>query len=316
MSDAYKRRHRDRQRIKDADQTELEAVLYGSAIVDQGVYDDRVADALDDFEPDPVAVPTEWQRRDLKIDTAVGQTHEELERRAALLGDAYPFELQSGLLSYRKSRSGFYEFCLAISRADQITSGEHVHLPRAFERLSAILVRQFLGDHARMLHLGSPRDVAIGSRFSEAMRQAQKETCEWYWGPDPDLPEDPTDTGDHGVDFVVWKSPPDGRVGSLFILGQCACGDDWTGKFHDVSLERYRKWFNPLSFVPPVKAFTTPHHVADGWLHEALREAGLVFDRARLTTLAEQACEQDDYRSWTDRIVELTRLVVPLPNAA
>ncbi|HEY3800237.1 MAG TPA: hypothetical protein VGL58_17960 [Caulobacteraceae bacterium] len=275
-----------------------------------------MADAMDDFEPEVGAASTEWHRQDLMIDSAVGQVHEEIERRGGLLGDAYPFTLSGGLLTYRASKSGFYEFCLAIALADQITSGQHVHLPRTFERLSAILVRYFLGGPARSLHLGTPRDEGVGSRFRDAMQRAETETREWFWGPNPGLPEDPTDSGDHGVDFVVWKAPPDGRAGSLFVLGQCACGDDWTDKFGDVDLERYGKWFNPLSFVAPVRAFSTPYHVADGWLNEALLRAGLVFDRARLTELAEQACEEADFQSWAGRLAELTRLVLPLPKAA
>lgn len=316
MSDAYTSRRRDQRRIKDADQTELEAILHGTALVDQGVYDDRVADALDDFEPDAAGGGSDWQRQDLKIDSAVGQVHEEVERRVGLLREAYPFTLQGGLLTYCRSRSGFYEFCLAISLADQITSGKHVDLPRTFERLSAILVRRFLGESALSLHLGTPRDPGTGSRFGEAMRKAHNETKEWIWGPNPELPLDPSDSGDHGVDFVAWLSPPDGRVGSLFVLGQCACGDDWTGKFGDVDLARFGKWFNPLSYVTPVRAFATPHHVSEGWLHEALQQAGLVFDRARFAILAEQACEHAEYRSWAGRVAELTRLVVPLPSAA
>ncbi|MBV9884229.1 MAG: hypothetical protein JO276_14560 [Sphingomonadaceae bacterium] len=316
MFDAYTRRHRDQRRIKDADQTEFEAILRGNAVVDRGIYDDRVADALDDYDPQGAQDMESWHRSDLMIDSAVGQIHEEIERRDGLLGQAYPFRLDDGLLTYEKSKSGFYEFCLAISLADQITTGEHAQLPRAFERLSTILVRSYFGEGARGLHLGTPRDADVGARFRDAMKRAHEETKEWFWGPDPGLPVEPSDTGDHGVDFVVWKAPPDSRPGSLFILGQCACGDDWASKFDDVNLDRYKKWFNLLTFVPPVRAFATPHHVSDGFLHEALKLAGLMFDRGRLTLAAETACDAEDYRSWAGRIADLTRLVVPIANAA
>jgi hypothetical protein len=283
--------------------------------VDQGIYDDRVAGALDDFEPNLEEVKERWQKSDLEIDSAVGEVHEEVERRQRLLGAAYPFTLDGGLLSYQPSRSCFYEFCLAISLAEQITGGSYERFPRAFERLSAILVRGYLGERSRYLHLGSPRDAEVGARFFDAMKVAAKETGEWFWGPDPDLPSEPSDTGDHGVDFVVWKPPSDTRLGSLFILGQCACGDGWAGKFGDVDLARYSKWFNRLSYVPPVRAFTTPFHIADGWLYEALKRAGLVFDRVRLTHLAEILHEGADYSAWSSRIRELTQLVVPLPSS-
>jgi hypothetical protein len=316
MDERYTRRHAEQRRCKNADQAELDAILLGSVIVDQGVYDDRVAGALDDFEPEETAARADWHRQDLSVETAVGEVHEEVERRASLLGEAYPFVLNGGLLTYKRSHSGFYEFCLAISLADQITRGNHVHLPRTFERLSALLMQGFLGGSASSLHLGTPRDEHVGARFVDAMRYAHEQTREWLWAPEAGLPLEPSDTGDHGVDFVAWLSPPDGRNGSLFILGQCACGDDWTTKFEDVNLRRYRKWFNPLTYVDPMRAFTTPHHVPDAWLDEALRLAGLVFDRARLTRLAEAMCEGEAYQKWSGKIEALTRLVVPLPKAA
>lgn len=314
MNDPYSARHAHQRLIKNADQAEFAAIQSGAAIVDQGVYDDRVADAMDDYDPELGPDMERWQHDDLQIDTAVGQAQEEIERRAKLLGDSYPFEIQGGSLTYRPSKSGFYEFCLAISLAEQITKGEYVNLPRTFERLSAVLVKHFFGDRANALHLGAPRDVEAKSKFGEAMKRVSEITGEWFWGPDPDLPDDPHDTGDHGVDFIVWNAPPDGRAGSAFILGQCACGDDWTDKFSDVDLQRYGKWFNPLCYVhPPLKAFTTPHHVGDGFLNEALKRAGLVFDRARLTLLADQANEHTDYTPWMPSISSLTSLVVKVP---
>lgn len=316
MNDSYTNRRKEQRRTKDADQAEFEAIIRGSAVVDQGIYDDRVADALDDFEPEGLQPTTSWHRADLMVDTAVGQVHEEVERRQKWLGECYPFALDGGRLTYKASKSGFYEFCLAISIADQITAGEHVHLPRTFERLAAILVQHYLGLGATSLHVGSPRDPAIGTRFHEAMATAQRETREWFWSPQPGLPDQPNDTGDHGVDFIVWKAHPDGRVGSLFILGQCACGDDWIDKFNDIDLRRYGKWFNPICYVDPVRAFATPFHVADGFLTEALAQAGLMFDRVRLTHIAEAICEAAPYASWSNRIRELTRLVVDLPEAA
>ncbi len=267
---------------------------------------------MDDYGPMEGEVETSWQSSDLTYDDAVGQVHEEIERRADLLGPAYPFELEDGLLTYRGPRSGFYEFCLAASLATNITSGENVGLPRLFERMSAILIASAFGPGTEHMHLGSPRDSEIGAAFHVAMREAHRRTSEWFWGPDPGLPENPSHTGDEGVDFVVWKRPPDRRVGSLFILGQCACGDDWSNKFNDIELGRYERWFNPLTYArPPVRAFATPYHLGDGWLVEALPRAGLVFDRSRLTLLAEDVASDEPYRGQKDTIEKLSKLILP-----
>ncbi|MEO0623160.1 MAG: hypothetical protein AAF183_13115 [Pseudomonadota bacterium] len=308
---AQRRRHKEARRAKDADQCEAEAIEKGSVVVDRGVYDDRVAGAMDEHGPEDVEARAHWQAADLAVDDAVGQTHEELDRRGALLGEAYPFVLDDGLLTYREQRSGFYEFCLAATLARNITEGPNVRLPRAFERLSAILVASGFGADAEHLHLGSPRDRDIGSAFNAAMQEAHRRTSEWFWGPEAGLPDDPSHTGDEGVDFVVWKRPPDHRMGSLFVLGQCACGDDWSTKFGDINLARYERWFNPLCFArPPVRAFATPYHLGDGWLVEALPQAGLIFDRIRLTLLAERIADGDAYAGWRERIDELAGLIL------
>ncbi|MEE4208497.1 MAG: hypothetical protein V2I43_04430 [Parvularcula sp.] len=303
-------RHKETRRAKDADQAEHEAIMKGSVVVDRGVYDDRVAGAMDDYEVEEIRTVAAWQRTDLAVDDAVGQVQEEVERRIAMMGALYPFTLSGGLLAYKPSSSGFYEFCLAASLSRNITSGLHVGLPRTFERLSALLVARAFGSAAEHLHLGSPRDVEIGTTFRLAMGKAHERTKEWFWGPDYGLPEERSHTGDEGVDFVVWKRPPDRRIGSLFVLGQCACGDDWNTKFGDINLTKYRRWFRPLSYVEPVRAFSTPYHLGDGWLIEALPQAGLIFDRARLTILAEQFAEDTDYASWQQQISDLTGLVL------
>ena len=115
-----------------------------------------------------------------------------------------------------------------------------------------------------------------------------EETGEWVWDPEDVL--DPKDVRDGGCDFVVWLEPSDRRkIGHLFVLGQCACGNDWQDKLDDLKITKIGKWFHPLSTVPPVRSFATPRHVVDDMLREGSREAGLFFDRARLALVAESA---------------------------
>ena len=70
-------------------------------------------------------------------------------------------------------------------------------------------------------------------------------------------------------------------------MAQCACGDNWEGKLHDLALEKVAKWFNPMTYVPAVRAFVTPFLLSDGNLINVQREGGLAFDRARLAIVAE-----------------------------
>lgn len=312
MSNTYSNRRREQKISVDADQAEYSAVLYGTAVVDAGIYDDRVANALQDDPEADAETPTwqRWQLDDVLNDQRVGGVHEEVERRLALMGDAYPFTLSGSNLAYNASSTGLYEFCLATSCARSLTEGEYVHLPRTFERLCAQIVKEYLGHNSHAVHVGWPRDETVGTRFEAAMRHLHLQSREWIWAPQPDLSEDPAEVRDEGVDFVVWKRAVDGRIGQLFILGQCACGNDWDTKFDDLNLGKLRKWFHPVTYVEPVRAFATPHVLSEGHLINAHRDAGLVFDRVRMALIAERAVAPDDILGWQPRLGELASLVI------
>ena len=270
---------------EDADQVEFDAFRSGSASAASGVYDERVAGIQDDLAADaPNAQGYErWDRVDLIFDDSVGHIHEEIQRRADVLEDAYPFELRGSELVYAERPWKIYEFLLSVSLSPSLSSGEYVGLARMFERIAANLVASYLGRNARSMHMGFPRDDQLS--FEGAARRLHERTGEWGWGPEDGL--DPKHVKDEGCDFVVWLEPSDKRnIGQLFVLGQCACGNDWQDKLQDLNLEKIGKWFHPLSIVPPVRSFATPRHVVDDMLREGSREAGLFFDRARLALIA------------------------------
>lgn len=292
----------------DADQVELEALASGYAVIDSGAEDELVAGVLDDLAVDSMSLANseEWQRSDLIRDDSVGLIHEELATRSDLLGTAYPFDLDQGTLIYAKDRhSSVYEFLLSAS-SSKFVSGQYAELPRTFERVATRLVTAYFGANAEGIHIGWPRD---GNTSFEAVADLlHKRTGEWHWGPEENL--DPADVKDEGCDFVVWLHPSDGRkIGQLFVLGQCACGNNWQDKYSDLNVKRMERWFNPLSTVDPVRAFATPRHVDDDLFREASREAGLLFDRARLVLIASSAGTNAFDSEVLDRMNDLTALV-------
>ena len=274
------------QYAEDADQVEFDALKSGVSTVGRGVYDEQVSGVLDDLGNDlEIAQQLEpWQRADLIRDDSVGGVHGELLRREILLKDSYPFRLKGGTLTHHPSASQIYEFLLSVSTSPDLGSGSYVSLPRTFERLSATLVASYFGSNAKNLHVGFPRDN--GASFADVWAHLKELTNEWQWNP-----EDTTDSAkvkDEGCDFVVWLEPSDGRrIGQLFVLGQCACGNNWHDKYDDLRTKALAKWFHPMTLVDPVRTFTTPRHVPDEMLREGSREAGLFFDRARLCSIAE-----------------------------
>ena len=285
MTDPYTRRHTDQNTIKDADQVEWQAYSQGLSSLNHGLYDNRISRELEDFTTNGEI--DGWSEEDVAMDSGVGKTHEELQKRIDFLGNSYPFSIENNTLIYSESKSYVYEFFLNICFAENLTTGKNVNYPRTFERITSDIVATHFGSNVRVLHVGAPRDVEVGTTFSAAMNRLHEETGEWVWKPDDNLSEE-VQRGDQGVDFVVWKEfDGDLRLANLFILGQCACGNDFLEKYHDIDLELLRSWFGPMTYVTPVKSFLTPRIISTGHLHRASRAAGLVYDRLRLSKIAE-----------------------------
>ena len=175
------------------------------------------------------------------------------------------------------------------------------------------MAEAYIGLGAHSHHLGWPRDDdGQSSTFRDAIAPVHEQTREWHWGPDSDLPQNPSvkDVKDGGLDLLAWKMMDD-REGSLFFLGNCACGENWHTKFGDTDPDDLAKWFNPMTLVrPPVRLFFTPYHVVDPMTREASRQAGVVLDRIRLTLLAGQSADfprQIDLHRRLKELVELVR---------
>jgi len=303
-------------RISDnADQTEFNALAYGKSNLDAGTFDDRIAGALEDYEISvPIFIAT-WAGTDVAIDSAVSDIGVELKRRANVLGDCYPFQCHGNKLSYKSSTTLVYEFCLAISQAQSLSQGDFKKLPVAFERLMRDLTISFLGNDTMGLRTGWPAEGDRTTNFKGVIEKLSEMTDEWHWSPDHGLPDDPShqQVKDEGLDFVVWKDFGDGRSGKLFVLGQCACGNDWETKLHDIDADfvKLGKWVKPISYAKPYRMFCIPRHIPNiAYFKQVNKEAGLTFDRTRITLLADKARNSFQEASTRKNYASLIQIVV------
>jgi hypothetical protein len=317
MVSLYAQRDKARRAARDADQAEVTAIRYGSANAESGTTDEEIAGSLRDEFPAvvPASQQEEWADDDAAIEQATSAIVEELRRRSVLLESAYPFSLNGATLRYCQSRSLLYEFLLATTVQRDLKSGDFGRIPIAFERLS----RDILASYFRMeaYRSGWPRDEyeERPTRLRELVeRLAELTRGEFAWSPDPDAPADPPSNRgpkDAGMDFVLWQTAPDDRPGAFIAIGQCACGDDFVGKYRDLTVEGLREWMRP-GFATPLRLFTVPHHIADDMtLKEASAKAGLTFDRVRLLRIAEsnQGFASDLRNNACDKLEELIKLV-------
>jgi hypothetical protein len=295
--------------VEDADQVEWSAYRLGAAVpVISGLRDDLLSESIsEDSELGGVQQP------DAEMEDRVSDIVQELDRRSSVLGVRYPFRInhQAQSVSYASTQAVVYEFCLAISVAPSLTKGRYVALPREFERLAGAIMASFLGEGANWYRLGWPPEADRPKVLKQAVQELSRYTGEWVWQRNPhytDEWEGHQSVKDGGVDLVVWKYPPDARVGGLTLVGQCACGNDWSVKASDLSHDRIAAWCARPTVAKESRFFAMPRHIADPnvWVTHSLA-AGLVLDRARLVLL-----NRDESQQTNAKLVSLIEIVAAI----
>jgi hypothetical protein len=273
----------------EVDESEFSALRFGETNIDDALRDEVRAGVVDDAaRPDGT-----WANRDDVLEQMASKLIEEVDRRSQVLGNAYPFSRAKNRLSYRPSESGIYEFCLAVTMAPSLSEGKFAQLPIAFEFLARDTLRVFAGSRASAFRTGAPRHSqdrmpARGKRLFDRLNEL---TGEWRWRPKTQLPDSPpySHAKDFGLDVVGWIPVPGVQLGHLFLLGQCACGKSgWKAKWADLSVMRLHDWMETVTVVPPVRCFLVPFHIGNPEaIGEVCRDAGVVFDRTRITLITQ-----------------------------
>jgi hypothetical protein len=288
----WREKHKQFSAALDADQVETQAMLAGLAHLEQGIVDEKMAGVVDDSL---VETGNSWAERQSVLENLSGAVADEVDRRTKLMKGAYPFAIKAGTaLEYRPSKTGVYEFCLAVARNPTGTLEGYPKASAIFEWIARDVLASYLGDDANGFRSGAPvyKSEGRGTGAKQTFAALQERCGEFCWSPEPNLPPDPShqDLKDAGLDVVVWKPWPDGRLAQLFALGQCACGknDITANKGRELSLIRLGSWLRPVCHAPPIRCFLAAHHIPNTIeLYNLSKETGLVFDRARIVLLAE-----------------------------
>lgn len=296
-------RRREWRLAVDADQVEAQAAAYGSAVVDFGLHDERLAGDVAEGQPPPDAQNrTAWSESDATMEALGSGIGAEIRRRHRILGPAYPFTLEGATLRYAQSSTLVYEFCLATSLHPDKRGKSFLTMSQAFELLTCLVLQAQLGSDSRWYRLGLAQcdEADRPARFRQAIEELYRlfGTGEWCWNPIEGFPQDPEprNVKDLGMDTVNWTTFDDGRGGSLVLIGNCACGQNIETKLDDTALDFIKAhWIRPLTIPDPQRVLSTSHHIPNaGHISELASKAGLVFDRARLTLIAESTPERQE----------------------
>ncbi len=238
----------------------------------------------------------------------------EIEYRLEVLGDAYPFTIETRGQQWRlleadtnpdnriEAARTCYLFCLLVSaiRDERIHGGTVAALSRSmpnhFQAIATKAAAEVLNGEA--VSFGWPRPEGSGFRSalmdaSQQMRLGKPLDAVPLWSDGQEK--------DAGIDVIAWRDFRDGRPGKLVMLGQVASGHDWTKKSVKNETYRFFDWFSQRPtehFIPSIFIPFPQHHdcqthndatfeevaVAKAWHQE--RGFGLIVDRLRIVETA------------------------------
>lgn len=282
--------------IDNVDQVEFNAVRLGSSVFAESLIDEHISGEIDDEATTYPHDESDWAIIDNIEDSEVGNVIQEIQNRKEILGDLYPFTIQGNSIFHNESESLVYEYCLSTTQVD--FNGDDLKcLPRIFEELASKLTCSFMVG-SKEWRTGHPNQVGNIEKHINIIRE---ETGEWKWSP-----KDYSSTKgikDGGIDFMVWKKPPGYRSGGLFIIGQCACGNNWNTKFNDIDINRLKSLLE-FPLVSPIKVFSTPYLITNELYNkEITNRAGMFLERTRLTFLAD--IDYHSIKSYNNKLREL-----------
>ncbi len=269
---------------KNADQVELIAFQRGYAPISEGLADEEFSGEFEDLVITEIQNQDDWMGRDAFSDTEIGSIKEEIENRAKLLTESYPFNLIESSLSYSKSsrkKLKIYEALLLISTIHDRSGKQWQEVADEFEKLSLNAVEKFF-QCTKTWWTGANSE----NKFKEIIDGIHEHTGELEWNPDPRIIEYHKRIQDAGIDFINYRQLTENRAGGLFFFGQSACGQDWFDKTtRDLREKKYGSIFR-RPYAAPVKIFVIPYLVNEATMTKATNNlSGLVFDRAVLTSL-------------------------------
>ena len=347
-------------RARIADWMELQALITSRKVTSAqlirsvNIIDDPVRDAEDEDRLGDVEYEDDV-RGDRGILNTVDENlslrvFDEIEYRAEVLGESYPFEIgvagQNWSISPRIGPAGsatgglahsFYLTSLLIAAVRyeylDIKQGHRLagSMPEFMQVMSVLVAAEYIG--GEVYWMGWPRPDDTG-KFREALRTfIARISVGRLISENPAY--DPVTAKDGSVDLIAWRSFKDGKAGKAVLYGQVASGKNWRSKPLSGTIDpHFMGWFQngPTKermfsmFIPFMQHedCKPTRNQAYGDLQTASaekdeRSMGIIFDRLRITELAALVSEKladisltsgIDFQSYVTRIDSWCKEVV------
>ena len=233
---------------------------------------------------------------DDKIDSHCVDVFALLTQRSKISGSAYPFKVTSGVIT-RKNRTLPtehlpYVFCLCVSYFTGELPKTNKSDPRLmFEEMSCYALAAYIGGDYFLF--GTGRSGTTSRGFKDSV----KDLCNFLDEGIGFREQDTLHKQDDHLDIVAIQNFPDSKRSKLIVFGQCATGKNWTSKILELHPKIFcDQWMSGTVVSPLMRSFLTPHVIADNRWDYYARQAGLLFDRTRVSCWA----------SKHEKIIEIT----------
>jgi hypothetical protein len=221
----------------------------------------------------------------------------QLEYRASVFSEYYPFEVNGPLLSWkagmRTPRQCLYVFLLVCSRLRSFKgiTGFAQRAARVFTLISKMALETLSAATAivRIFDANSDdRRNHYGTNLRHAMKALALELGAHHVFED-EIGRLPT-SGDHGLDLVSIRQFSDGAKGSVAVFGQCGAQElEWPSKTLEAHPIAYRGLFSCLHEPSNMMFIPVSYRDTSGaWVENYKTSGCLLVDRLRIVRLLEE----------------------------
>ena len=251
------------------------------------------------------------------VDRVVEDAYNEIEWRASICGDGYPFVVGAKGQTLRLARTAtsnrhvIYQYLLLATRLNMGTNRSHENIDGAllFEELSAEIARNYLGPNAETLVFGT---AAGQNGFPEKINDLCHRLREGDGFMDRDVAG--TRAQDGKLDVVIWKPFGDGAPGQLIAFGQCKTGTEYRDSLTQLRPDSFcSKWLSSSPAVNPVRMFFVCDSPGRGNWYSMSTDAGILFDRCRVIDFCGEISDgvRGKLLTWTSAAAVATGLPTP-----
>lgn len=224
-----------------------------------------------------------------------------MQRRAALLGAKYPFQIHAvAVRALPTASSAAYTSLLLLTpegiARQTVRGGPTDEMVILFELMVERAVRNIWGGAGASLRFGHPsehgRPIEFGAAIAWLASKIGIPVGSGYRQPR---------RKDGGVDVVAWRPFQDGRSGFPVLLVQCTLQSDIIAKARDIDVRLWSSWL-AMDFEP-LTALAIPQTVPRGVVWDEIALHGMVLERLRLTELLKEAEELVTALEWNEQTI-------------